>query len=453
MPKYCRIVFLLISFVFLEVTLPAQPRTDRPDILIILTDDLGYNDVSYNGSKEVQTPNIDAICRAGMRFDRFYANSPVCAPTRASMMTGRYPDRVGVPGLIRSTPDNNWGFLDPSVRLMPARLKEAGYHTAHIGKWNLGFDPPNLPNQKGFDLYHGWLEDMMDDYLGHRRHGRNYMRLDSTEIDPPGHATDLFTRWSVDYIRQRAKDPAPFLLYLAYNAPHFPVQPPAEWVARVKARLPGIGPKRAALIALIEHMDDGIGQVVSALKAAGRYDNTLIIFTGDNGGNLDDSADNRPLRNGKQTMYEGGIRVPTVVSWPAVVKSGTSTDMPCMTMDILPTLIDITGKGRGGPMDGRSFLPLLKGDTTTPPDRPMYFVRREGGLRHGGSAYHALRLGDWKMLRNTPYEPWQLFNLRDDPAETRDRAASEPAVLQRLNAVLMKYIQEGGRTPWQRPLH
>ena len=429
----------------------SQPRSTRPDILIILTDDLGYNDVSYNGSKEVKTPNIDALCRAGMRFDRFYANSPVCAPTRASMMTGRYPDRVGVPGLIRSTPDNNWGFLDPTVKLMPARLKEAGYHTAHIGKWNLGFDAPNLPNQKGFDHYHGWLEDMMDDYLGHRRHGRNYMRLDSQVIDPPGHATDLFTQWSVDYIRQRAANPAPFLLYLAYNAPHFPVQPPAEWVERVKARLPGIGPKRAALIALIEHMDNGIGQVVSALKAAGRYDNTLIIFTGDNGGNLDDSADNRPLRNGKQSMYEGGLRVPTTATWPAVIKPGTSTQVPCMTMDILPTLIDITGKGGGGKLDGRSLLPLLKGDTTAPPERPLYFVRREGGMRHGGSAYHALRLGDWKMLRNTPYEPWQLYNLREDPAERNDHAASHPAILQRLNTVLMNFIQEGGRVPWQRP--
>jgi arylsulfatase A-like enzyme len=293
---------------------------------------------------------------------------------------------------------------------------------------------------------------MMDDYLGHRRHGRNYMRLDSQVIDPPGHATDLFTQWSVDYIRQRASNPTPFLLYLAYNAPHFPVQPPAEWVERVKARLPGIGPKRAALIALIEHMDHGIGQVVSALKAAGRYDNTLIIFTGDNGGNLDDSADNRPLRNGKQSMYEGGLRVPTTVSWPAVIKAGSSTDIPCMTMDILPTLIDITGKGRGGVMDGRSLLPLLKGDSTTPPERPMYFVRREGGMRHGGSAYHALRLGDWKMLRNTPYEPWQLYNLREDPAEKTDRASTNPAVLQQLNSVLMSYIQEGGRTPWQRPV-
>lgn len=444
----------ILALAFLSLTAAsgqAQPRSDRPDILIILTDDLGYNDVSYYGSTEVRTPHIDALCRAGMRFDRFYANSPVCAPTRAAMMTGRYPDRVGVPGLIRSTPDNNWGFLDPSVKLMPARLKAAGYHSAHVGKWNLGFESPNLPNQQGFDHYHGWLEDMMDDYLGHRRHGRNYMRLDTAVIDPAGHATDLFTRWSVDYIRQRAADPTPFLLYLAYNAPHFPVQPPKEWVDRVQSRMPGINPKRAALIALIEHMDDGIGQVVSALRSAGRYDNTLIIFTGDNGGNLDDLADNKPLRNGKQSMFEGGLRVPTTVSWPAVVRPGTSTDRPCMTMDILPTLLDITGTVGQGELDGRSFLPLLRGDTAAPTDRPLYFVRREGGLRYGGNAYHALRLGDWKLLRNSPFEPWQLYNLRADPMEMNNRVATEPAVLQRLNAILMLHIQEGGRVPWQRP--
>ncbi len=209
---------------------------------MIFTDDQGYHDVSYYGTKDIRTPNIDKITASGMRFDHFDTNSPVCAPTRASLLSGRYPDYVGVPGLIRQHPENSWGYLDPKTVLLPAMLKKAGYHTAHIGKWNLGLEHPNLPNDHGFDLFHGWLEDMMDDYWAHRRSGGNYMRLNEKTIDPKGHATDLFTQWSVDYVKEQAKNKEPFFIYLAYNAPHFPVQPPEEWLQKGKA--PGAGHRR-----------------------------------------------------------------------------------------------------------------------------------------------------------------------------------------------------------------
>jgi arylsulfatase A-like enzyme len=445
-------IAMVVQLLLVSVPLLAQkPDRTRPNILLILTDDLGWNDLSIYGTKDVRTPHIDALCRSGMRFDRFYSNSPVCAPTRASLMTGRYPDRVGVPGLIRSLPDNNWGFLDPSAVLLPSRLKSAGYHTAHVGKWNLGFDLPNLPNDKGFDHFHGWLEDMMDDYWLHRRHGRNYMRSDTQVIDPVGHATDLFTQWSVDHIHARAKDASPFFLYLAYNAPHFPVQPPKEWLDRVLKREPGIGRTRASLVALIEHMDDGIGKVMKALKESGQYDNTLVIFTGDNGGNLSDSAWNGPLRDGKQSMYEGGIRVPTCLSWPGVIAPGTISHQLNLSMDIFPTLMDLAGLPRGEQTDGRSFLPTLLGKPEAPEERPLYFIRREGGERYGGKAYHAIRLGDWKLLQNSPFQPMELYNLREDPMERNDRINTNPAIYRKLNALLMQHIQEGGRIPWQRP--
>src|SRR5690606_32959580 len=153
----------------------------------------------------------------------------------------------------------------------------------HIGKWNLGLESPNLPNEKGFDLFHGWLEDMMEDYEAHTRFGKNYMRLNENEIDPVGHATDLFSKWARDYIHSQVNVAAPFFLYLAYNAPHFPVQPPTEWKEKVQNRDPSLPAKRADLIALIEHMDDGIGSVIQALKESGQYENTLIIFSSDNG--------------------------------------------------------------------------------------------------------------------------------------------------------------------------
>ena len=423
---------------------------NRPNILIILTDDQGYHDVSYYGTEDLQTPNIDALRNDGMRFDNFLTNSPVCAPTRAALLSGRYPDRVGVPGLIRFHPENNWGYLDPKTVLLPQKLKEANYHTAHIGKWNLGLESPNLPNQKGFDLFHGWLEDMMDDYVIKRRHGKNFMRLNDQVIDPPGHATDLFTEWAVDYISEQAKDDQPFFLYLAYNAPHFPVQPPKEWSDRVRQRDPGLPEKRSNLIAFIEHLDHGIGKVITSLKESGQYENTIILFTSDNGGHLPDLANNGPLRDGKQSMYEGGLRVPTLVVWPREIAASSSTNQLNLSMDIYPTLLQLAGVEINHTIEGRSFLNTLLGNSMEE-ERVVYFTRREGGLTYGGKAYHALRKGDWKLLQNSPYQPMELYNLKTDPKEENDLIKSEPAVYKEMNSILMQHIQEGGKTPWQKP--
>ena len=245
----------------------AQQRQRKPNVIVILADDLGYGDLSAWGGRDLRTPNIDALAASGVRFDRFYANSPVCSPTRAALLTGCYPDTVGVPGVIRTAPANSWGYLAANAQLLPARLRDAGYHSALIGKWHLGLEAPNLPNERGFHHFHGFLGDMMDDYYLHRRHDRNYMRLNDREIDPQGHATDLFTEWAIEYLASRKSQPEPFFLYLAYNAPHAPIQPPPDWLERVNQREQGISVKRAKLVALIEHMDAGVGRVMSALKA------------------------------------------------------------------------------------------------------------------------------------------------------------------------------------------
>ena len=439
---------LLLIFSMLVIGV-ANAQSARPNILLILTDDLGYHDVSYYGTKDLRTPNIDQLCNSGMRFDNFYSNSPVCSPTRASLMTGRYPDYVGVPGLIRSDPKDNWGYLDPSAILLPAVLKKAGYHTALIGKWNLGLESPNLPNEKGFDLFHGWLEDMMDDYTAKRRFGKNYMRLNKDSIDPAGHATDIFTTWSVEYINSRAKQKDPFFLFLSYNAPHFPVQPAQEYLDKVKKREPGISETRAKLVAFIEQTDDAIGKVVQALKQTGQYENTLIIFTSDNGGHLPTGANNGPVRDGKQSMYEGGLRVSTFVSWPAAIRAGSVSEQVNLSMDIFPTLAELAGIKIEHRIEGRSFLPTLKGSTMNEEDRVLYFTRREGGP-YGGKAYHALRQGDWKLLQNSPYQPMELYDLKNDPLEKNDLIKSKPDVYKKLNGLLMQHIQEGGKVPWQK---
>ncbi len=450
--KGSKLILLLILFLgFFIPGISQNPSWKKPNILIILTDDQGYHDVAYYGTKDLQTPNIDALCKDGMRFDNFLTNSPVCAPTRAALLSGKYPDRVGVPGLIRFHPENNWGYLDPKTILLPQKLKEANYHTAHIGKWNLGLESPNLPNQKGFDLFHGWLEDMMDDYVIKRRHGENFMRLNDEVIDPPGHATDLFTAWAVDYISEQAKDDRPFFLYLAYNAPHFPVQPPKEWSDKVRQRDPGLPDKRSNLIAFIEHLDDGIGKVITSLKESGQYENTIIIFTSDNGGHLPDLANNGPLRDGKQSMYEGGLRVPTLVSWPGHITPGSSTNQVNVSMDIYPTLLQLAGVENSQTIEGRSFLNTLLGNSVAEEERVLYFTRREGGLTYGGKAYHALRMGDWKLLQNSPYQPMELYNLKTDPKEENDLIKLETEVYKKMNSILMQHIQEGGKTPWQKP--
>jgi arylsulfatase A-like enzyme len=284
----------------------AQPAR-KPNVILILADDLGYGDLASWGARDLRTPHIDALAASGCRFDRFYSNSPVCSPTRAALLTGCYPDTVGVPGVIRTDPANSWGYLARGAQLLPARLRTAGYHSALIGKWHLGLEAPNLPNLRGFNHFHGFLGDMMDDYVTHRRHNHNYMRLNDREIDPQGHATDLFTDWAVEYLDSRKGQPQPHFLYLAYNAPHVPLQPPAQWLERVTRREPGIDEKRAQLAALIEHMDAGVGRVMDAVKASGEPDNTLVLFVSDNGGDPP-AANVGPLRGAKGQMYEGACR-------------------------------------------------------------------------------------------------------------------------------------------------
>ncbi len=438
-------------FLFSVLSTKAQSKSSRPNILIILTDDQGYHDVSYYGTEDIRTPNMDELVKEGMRFDNFYANCSVSSPTRAALLTGRYQDYVGVPGVIRTHPENSWGYLDPDATLLSSVLKHNGYHTSIIGKWHLGLESPNLPNDRGFDHFHGWLGDMMDDYWSHRRHGINYMRLNKETIDPRGHATNLFTEWSVDYIHERAEYDRPFFLYLAYNAPHTPIQPPEEWLEKVQNREPDISESRAKLVALIEHLDHGIGEVVNALKETGEYKKTLIIFTSDNGGLLRVGANNGPLRDGKQSMYEGGLKVPAAMVWPGHIEKGSQTDHIALTMDIFPTVMEIIGAAYDGPTEGRSFLPVLMGNEPEETKRPLYFSRREGGTRYGGQTIQALRYGDWKLVHNSPYEPMELYNLKKDPREQNDLAEKRPGKFNELVDLMMEHIQKGGRVPWQNP--
>lgn len=427
---------------------PHEKQNTKPNIIFILADDLGYGDLSCQGGKDIRTPHIDRLFDDGVRFTNFYANSTVSSPTRASLMTGRYPDLVGVPGVIRTHKEDSWGYFLPQAVTLPALLKKADYQTALIGKWHLGLEAPNIPNLRGFDFFHGFLGDMMDDYWTHRRHGMNYMRLNENEIDPKGHATDIFSDWAIDYISEKAHEDAPFFLYLAYNAPHFPIQPPPEWLEKVKAREKGIDEKRAKNVALVEHLDEGIGRVLEALDEKEIYENTIIIFSSDNGGHLPSGASNGTLRGGKQDMYEGGIKVPTCMVWKGKIKSGSTSDRLSLTMDFFPTICDVSGITISHEIDGLTILPDILRKDQSSNERTVYFMRREGGI-YGGLCYYTVRKGNYKLVQNTPYEKLQLFNIHSDPME-KFPLNTDSEQFKNLKFELSQHIRRSGKIPWQK---
>jgi len=442
--------FIILFTISMNYEVVGQTNDQKtPNILCILVDDLGYGDLSCQGATDLLSPNIDRLGEQGMTFKNFYANCPVCSPSRASLLTGKYPDLVGVPGVIRQFEDNSWGYLDPTAIFLPEVLKENGYHTAIIGKWHLGFEEPNIPNSRGFDYFKGFLGDMMDDYWTHLRGGVNWMRFNREVIDPKGHATDLFTDWTIEYLKEREKDKQPFFLYLAYNAPHFPIQPPQEYLKHVMDRERSIDKKRAKNVALIEHLDHCIGKVIQYLEETGLIENTLVVFTSDNGGSIPHAQSNGNLHGGKQQMFEGGIKVPAFAIWKGKIQPGSQTDNMALLMDLYPTFCKIAGVDLDHDVNGMDVSPTMLGMPQNTDQRYVFWVRREGGQEYNGQVYYAARYGPYKMLQNTPFEPYQYYNLKDDPMEENPLDPEYNKDLKQLRQELQAHIQESGGIPWQ----
>lgn len=447
---------LVMSAIFVGFSGSIMAESKRlPNIVFVMVDDLGRNDIGFESARPdiaPRTPHIDSIFRDGVSFRNFYANSPVCSPTRAALMTGLYPDRAGVPGVMRQNMKDNWGHLREDLVLLPEILKSRGYATLMVGKWHLGYAKPNRPHDRGFDSFRGFLGDMMDDYQDHRRGGVNWMRANDQIIDPRGHATDLFADWAVEAIRSGAAGQRPFFLYLAFNAPHSPIQPPAEALETVLRQRPHLDGKRAALVALIEHLDEGVGRVLDEIDKVGIERETLVIFTSDNGGQLDLGADNGPWRGTKGETFEGGLRVVCGARWPGVVPAGLKTNVMAVTSDWFATLAEIAGAGiPSGEMDSKSLVrPLTNpSDIAGFEERELYFVRREGGPAFAGKTIEGLRAGRWKLVLNRPTEPIRLFDLAVDPFESEDLAGKNLAKTREMIARLQLHIQKGGRIPWQ----
>jgi arylsulfatase A-like enzyme len=443
------VCLLLLSIIVNQLAARASADDARPNLLLILVDDLGYGDLGSYGAEDLDSPHIDKLVKQGMKWTQFYANCPVCSPTRAALLSGQYPDAVGVPGVIRTHAQHSFGYLCPDVELLPAVLARARYRTAMIGKWHLGLGSPNLPNQRGFHFFHGFLGDMMNDYYNHLRHGFNYMRLNGDEIHPPEvHATDLFTQWACDWLKAYDSD-SPFFMYVAYNAPHSPIQPPQEHLDRYHARHPDVGDQRAGLAAFVEHLDAGVGAVLAALDETGHTDNTLVIFTSDNGGAGYFGADNGPLAGQKQDMLEGGIRIPMCARWPGKIAAGTANDRVALTMDLFPTLCQAAGAEWSEDIDGRSILPTLLGESQPPEERFLFWVRLEGGKRYQGKRYYCVRQGPWKLLQNDASEPLRLVHLENDPQEVTDLIDSNRPVTERLRRALEEHKAACASVPFR----
>ncbi|MEM0924685.1 MAG: sulfatase-like hydrolase/transferase [Planctomycetota bacterium] len=426
----------------------ATAAPPKPNLILILTDDLGFGDVGYQGAPDLKTPYLDRLASQSIRFSNMRANCTVCSPTRAAILTGKYADRVGVPGVIRTEPTSSFGFLSQETSTLADHLSEADYHTAIVGKWHLGLKSPNTPNERGFQFFHGFLGDMMDDYYTHRRGGLNFMRKNSKTIDPKGHATELFTDWSIDYLRARKENAnQPFFLYLAYNAPHFPIQPPPEWLAKAKERFPDLDAMRVANIALIEHLDSELGRLFQAIDDLGFRDNTVVAFTSDNGGSLRHAQRNLPWRDGKQSHFDGGLRVPFLIRHPDA-EAGVS-QYQGLTFDLHATFLELAGAKPDGNSDAVSLVPILKGKDLSTPERELYFVRREGNERYVGKAYHALIRGKWKLMHNDPFSPLMLYDLEADPEETTDVLSKNRPVVREMKRALIRHIQRGGAVRWQ----
>lgn len=401
----------------------ATPRP--PNIVVILTDDQGFADISFNphSPKEVSTPHMDALAREGVWFNQAYITGNVCSPTRAGLLTGRYQQRAGV-----YTGGDGGGGMALSETIFPRFLKPAGYLSAAYGKWHVGLTLEQSPGGRGFDHWYGFLGRGAHDYFDLAQNDPEVgpMYRDGKEIKDSGYMTTRLTEEAVSFIKKNKEKP--FFVYLAYNAVHAPAQAPAEDVARYKNLYPELSETRAILMAMLHHLDLGVGQVVDTLKKEGVWENTLLFFLTDNGGASAMDAVNTPLRGNKQLNYEGGIRTPFIVSWPAGFAGGRVIDTPVTSLDILPTALEAAkiGPPSDRPFDGKSLLPLLTSKTK---DHIDTFYWSEGG-ENGG---FAVRSGDWKLVQQRGQTKVELFNLAQDPAERADLASQDPAKVAELS--------------------
>lgn len=417
-------VILGSLLVLLPFLLSAQ-ADHLPNIVVILTDDQGYADISYNPlhPPEVSTPNMDKLAREGVFFTKGYITGNVCSPTRAGLMLGKYQQRVGV----YTAGEGGSGF-SLEEKIFPRYLQEVGYVTGAFGKWHLGLTPAYNPVKRGFDEFYGFMGRGAHDYYRLADPERPMYRNDKV-ISDSGYLTTRLTEEAVDFIQRHSSEP--FFLYLAYNAVHAPKQAPPEDIKKFDTD----DPDRDILMAMLKHLDVGVGNVVATLKKEGVWDNTLLFFLTDNGGSKAMHAVNTPLRAWKQWNYEGGIRTPFIVSWPARFSGAREIHTPVISLDILPTALDAAGikVPEDHSFDGTSILPVLEGKKDVLHENLFW---SEGGK----TGEWAVRSGDWKLVVHKAKV--ELFDLKNDVSESTDLSAQHPDIVKKLSAKYDNWLDE-----------
>ena len=417
----------------------------RPNFVVFMTDDQGYGDLSCMGNTDFRTPNIDAVAEQGARFTNWYSGSPVCSPSRASLLTGRYPGNAGVRAILAG--HRKATGLTPQAPTIAAAVKELGYQTAIVGKWHLGLQEQSRPNQNGFDYFYGFMAGCIDYYShifywsmadGKTDPTHDLWENDHEFYDNGKYFTEMVTDKAVEKIRQMNREEEPFFLYVAYNAPHYPMHAPRKYLDR----FPELPADRRIMAAMLSAVDDGVGQIVDELKRQGILEDTVIFFQSDNGpsresrnwmdGRGDPYYGGKPggLKGHKFSLFEGGIRVPGIFCWPGHIPGGQVIDEPCAAMDVFPTLLTMAG---GDPsqyqLDGMDISDVLLHGAPSPHEELYWEMEQQTAIRQG--KYKLVLNG--QLVESEPAQaPVFLSDLSVDPGETVNLAEKMPELTQEL---------------------
>jgi len=423
------------------------PATTRPNVVLILMDDLGYGDIGSYGVKDARTPNLDRLAREGIRFTDAYANGSNCSPTRTGLISGQYQQRYGIELPLGAMPDDSARGLPVTGATLPALLKKNGYSTGLIGKWHLGFKPEFSPNAHGFDEFFGFLGGALGYYSHQRGDGTPGLYENATPVEVPGYLTDEITRRAVRFVDRHSNEA--FFLEVAYNAVHWPFEPP-DMPASARHDVPqptavrdqrlyqgpnaSVPATRADYVRMLERADEGVGQILAALERRGVARNTLVIFTNDNGGEW--LSRNAPLSNRKSTLWEGGIRVPLIIRWPGHLPANKTSAQVAITMDLTASILGATGSAvpANYKLDGLNLLPTLTRWSPTVERQLFWRTKRPHEQR-------AVRSGAWKLLQDG--NNFYLFDVAKDPGERNDLTASHPDLVRKLNAALDQWEKDG----------
>jgi arylsulfatase A-like enzyme len=426
-----------------SVAIPVLAQARRPNVVLIVADDLGYGDIESYGCPDIKTPNIDSIGRAGVRFTQFYANAPECTPTRTALLTGRYPHRVG--GLECAIGVSDQGRYDEAIWLqkrgelgLPAYettlgqvLRSGGYATACFGKWHLGYPTKFWPDKHGFDESFGIIGGNADYFSHIEAEGRPALYRNGQYVKEPGYVTDLIAREAISWLK-KPKD-KPFFLYLPFTSPHAPIQDPDAFDPKL-GTAPVRQGHRPTYAKMIEHMDARIGDVLHALSDIKAADNTLVIFVSDNG--ADPNGRNAPLRGRKSSLFEGGIRVPCLARMPGVLPAGRMSGQVAASMDLFPTILAAVGvePPRGRRLDGMNLLPIVTGKAAEA-ERTLFWR-----YRRGERTIKAVRSGTAKLVAGSEGE--HLFDVGRDPGEAENLISVATPHAHRLRKLLGEWERD-----------